>query len=105
MRAELAVIRSLAPLRRWHPWIVPSTVALGLLAALSEGIGLSLFMPLLYSIDGAFSGAEHGPLADLLARVFSSLPGSKRLLAISIGIMGLVFVKNLLLYLNEVLKS
>ncbi len=105
MKAELAVIRALAPLRRWHPWIVPSTVALGLLAALSEGIGLSLFMPLLYSIDGAFAGAEHGPLADALARVFSSLPASKRLLAISIGIMGLVFAKNLLLYLNEVLKS
>jgi subfamily B ATP-binding cassette protein MsbA len=105
MRSELSVIRSLAPLRRWHPWIVPSTVVLGLLAALSEGIGLSLFMPLLYSIDGAFSGGEGGPLGDALAGMFSALPASERLLAISIGIMGLVFVKNLLLYLNEVLKS
>jgi ABC-type multidrug transport system fused ATPase/permease subunit len=78
---------------------------LGLLAALSEGIGLSLFMPLLYSIDGAFSGGEGGPLGDALAGMFSALPASERLLAISIGIMGLVFVKNLLLYLNEVLKS
>jgi subfamily B ATP-binding cassette protein MsbA len=105
MRAELAVIRSLAPLRRWHPWIVPSTVVLGLLAALSEGVGLSLFMPLLYSIDGAFVGGEGGPLGDALAKIFAALPASERLLAISIGIMTLVFVKNLLLYLNEVLKS
>ncbi len=105
MRAELEVIRSLAPLRRWYPWIVPSTVALGLLAALSEGIGLSLFMPLLYSIDGAFARAEHGPLGDMLVGVFKALPASDRLLTLSLGIMALVFVKNLLLYLNEVLKS
>ena len=105
MKAELAVIRSFAPLRRWHPWIVPSTVALGLLAALSEGIGLSLFMPLLYSIGGAFSPAEDGPLGNTLARVFEAVPASDRLLVISIGIMGLVFVKNVLVYLNEVQKS
>lgn len=105
MRSELAVLRSLAPLRRWHPWIVPTTVALGLLAALSEGVGLSLFMPLLYSIDGVFSPGEDGPLGGALSRLFDAVPASERLLAISIGIMALVFVKNLLLYVNDVMKS
>ena len=105
VRSELEVVRSLAPVRAWHPWVVPSSVALGLLAALSEGIGLSLFMPLLYSAHGVFSPSEGGPLGAWLADAFASIPRPERLPVIAIAIMVLVFVKNLFVYLNEVTKS
>ena len=103
---EFAVVRALAPLRRWHPWLVPVMVALGVLAALSEGVGLSLFMPFLYSLGaGTFAPPDDGILGGMLQRFFESVPASNRLLIVSLGIMGLVFLKNLLVYASEMLRS
>lgn len=103
---ELNVVRAMAPLRRWHPWLVPSMVGLGFLAALSEGMGLSLFMPFLYSLDeGTFVQAEKGFLGDLLQRLFAGIPASERLFVVALGIMGLVFLKNILVYATETLRS
>ncbi len=103
---ELAVVRALAPLRRWHPWLIPSLVGLGFLAALSEGVGLSLFMPLLYSLQGGtFAPPADGFLGRALQHFFESFPASRRLLAVGLGIMGLVLLKNLLVYGTEMLRS
>jgi subfamily B ATP-binding cassette protein MsbA len=103
---ELGVIRALAPLRRWHPWLVPAMVALGFLAALSEGIGLSLFLPFLHSAGaGTFAPAEDGTLGAALERLVGGLPPSERLLAVSLGILVLVLLKNLLVYASETLRS
>lgn len=102
----LGVVRMLAPMRRWYPWVVPSAVALGSLAALAEGVGLSLFIPLLYSLNPAvFTPPQDGFLGRVLVGLFSSIPASNRLLVVSSGIMAIVLVKNLLIYANEVLKS
>jgi len=103
---ELGVVRALAPLRRWHPWLVPGLVGLGLLAALSEGVGLSLFMPFLYSLgDGTFAPPADGFLGQALQHLFESFPASHRLLAVGLGILGLVLLKNLLVYGTEMLQS
>lgn len=103
---EFNVVKALRPLRRRHPWLVPGMVFVGLLAALFEGVGLSLFLPLLYSLDAAsFSPTNDGVLGQALHRAFSRVPESDRLLAVSLGIMVLVSLKNLLIYLNSVLNS
>ena len=103
---ELGVVRALAPLRRWHPWLVPALVGLGFLAALSEGVGLSLFMPFLYSLGkGTFDPPPDGFLGQALQRLFETFPASHRLPAVGLAIMGLVFLKNLLVYGTEMLRS
>src|SRR5262245_24686127 len=103
---ELAVVRTLAPLRRWHPWHVPAMVGLGFLAALSEGIGLSLFMPFLYSLGaGTFAPPDNGFLGGALQRLFENIPASDRVVTVALGIMGLVFLKNILVYATEMLRS
>jgi subfamily B ATP-binding cassette protein MsbA len=81
-------------------------VSLGFLAALTEGVGLSLFMPFLYSLDPtAFAPTEDGALGNALQRLFERVPAERRLLAVSLGIMAVVLAKNLLVYANEVLRS
>ena len=103
---ELGVVRALAPLRRWHPWLVPSMVGLGFLAALSEGAGLSLFMPFLSGVGGGtFTPPDDGWLGQALERLFGGVSASERVLAVSLGILGLVFLKNLLVYATEMLRS
>src|SRR5258707_1200555 len=103
---ELAVVRALAPLRRGHPWLVPAMVSLGCLAALSQGVGLSLFMPFLYSLGaGTFAPPDDGVLGGALQQLVERVPASQRVLAVSLGIMGLVFLKNLLVYATETLRS
>lgn len=103
---EFKVVRAMAPLRRWHPWLVPSMVGLGFLAAVSEGVGLSLFMPFLYSLDEkAFLQADKGFLGGMLQHIFAGIPASERLLVVSLGIMGLVFLKNIFVYAAETLRS
>ncbi|MGH9148287.1 MAG: ABC transporter transmembrane domain-containing protein, partial [Vicinamibacterales bacterium] len=103
---EIEVVRALAPLRRSHPWLVPAMVGLGLSAALSEGVSLSLFMPFLYSLGAStFAPPDVGWLSNTLQRLFESFPASERLVAVAVGMMGLVFLKNLLVYAVEVLKS
>jgi subfamily B ATP-binding cassette protein MsbA len=101
---ELEVVRALRPLRRAHPHVAPAMLVLGLLAALSEGVGLSLFLPLLHSLDsGTF--ASDAFLGRGLEQLFVRVPAGQRLLAVSMAILALVLAKNLLVYANGVLTS
>lgn len=103
---ELRTIRQLWPLLRSYPWAVPVTVALGILASLSEGIGITLFLPLLQSLDGPLPPA--GP-ADGLQRFFagllSGIPEGRRLPAIALLIVGLTLCKSLLTYTHSVIAA
>jgi subfamily B ATP-binding cassette protein MsbA len=86
--------------------LVPCAVALGFFAALAEGVGLSLFIPLLYTLDAdVFTPAKSGFLGNVFQGLFSGIPASERLFVIAVGIMGFVLLKNILFYANEVLKS
>src|SRR5690606_24987189 len=44
-------VRALVPLLRPYPWAVPVLLTLGSLASLFEGVGISLFIPLLEGLD------------------------------------------------------
>jgi len=106
VKGERAVIRALAPIRRWHPRILPVMTAIGVASALLEGVGLSLFLPFLYSIDaGTFAPTEDSFLGQTFHRALFEIPESHRLLAVSIGIVVLISLKNLLVYANAILDS
>ena len=103
---ELKAIGMLTPLLSQHPWAISAMVILGFLEALSEALGISLFIPLLYSVHQEnFGPAGDAWLGRTLYQVFQTIPPSDRLLIISLCIFGLVLLKSVLSYGNEVLSS
>lgn len=51
-------IRTLAPVMRDRWWTIPVLVVLGILAALTEGIGIGLLIPLFATMFGSGAGSE-----------------------------------------------
>ena len=72
---ELKVIGAIRPLTKRHPWAIPAMIVLGLLEALTEGLGISLFIPFLYSLDAESVGSvADGSLAQALTGLFDAEP-------------------------------
>lgn len=94
MRAFLRLLRPLWPLLGLR-WTIPAVlVALGLLAALSEGLSISLLVPL---IAGKTSAGGTGFLG-WMAGLFQNLPEAWRVPAAAGCILAGVILKNLLCY-------
>ncbi len=103
---ELKVIRAIRPLVGRHPWAIAAMIVLGLLEALTEGIGISLFIPFLYSLDTEVVGVDaDGSLARALTGLFEAVPAGDRLLFISAAIFSLVLLRSALGYGNGLLFS
>ena len=104
MKKEAKAVRALAPLFRLYPWALPAIVVLGMLASLAEGLGISLFIPFLRSLEQ--SGLQTGTgnwLVDTLGDLFVGVPPDQRLLVISVCIFGSMLVKACLTYSHTVL--
>lgn len=105
MKKEAKAIRTLLPLLKLYPWGIPAVMVLGLLSSLSEGLGISLFIPFLQSLDQTTSQSISD---NLLLRVFNQLfiqvPSNTRPLIIPLCIFGSIFLKNCLSYSSEVLS-
>ncbi len=103
---ELKVIRAIRPLTKRHPVAIKAMIVLGLLEALTEGLGISLFIPFLYSLDAeTVSSAGEGSLARALTSLFDSVPVDDRLMVISAAIFSLVLLRSVLAYSNGLLFS
>lgn len=99
MAKELASIRALLPFARRHPVAVTVIVVLGIIEVLAEGIGITLFIPLLYSAHGEQSGFDSDDwLGQMLDKLFTVLPADNRLLIIALAILGLILLKGVLAY-------
>ncbi|WP_414586706.1 ABC transporter ATP-binding protein [Scytonema sp. PCC 10023] len=101
---EAKAMKSLLPLLKLYPWAIPATIALGILASLSEGLGISLFIPFLQSLDTTNSQGGGNFLVGFLNRLFINVPQDNRLLIIPLCILGLVLLKNCLSYLSGLLN-
>src|SRR5690606_2837229 len=100
------LLRRLAPILRRRRVPLAGIVVLGLLTAVSEGVGLSLFLPLFYSLQGVGADAiGGGALARGLARLSARIPADAQPLVFSFAILGALLVKNLLRYASSVLYS
>lgn len=101
---EVKAIRALSPLLRMYPWGLPAIIFLGVLSSLAEGIGISLFIPFLRSLNqaGLQTGTDNW-LVDTLGGLFTSVPADHRLLVISICIFGSILLKTALTYGHSVL--
>src|SRR5262249_45241311 len=77
--------------------IVTALVVLGTAAALTEGVGLGLFIPLFGGLDAAgATSALGGRLGALLAAPFATLEPPARLRAVLVAIFALLVLRNLL---------
>lgn len=101
----MRVIQLLLPLLRLYPWAIPVLITLGCLASLSEGLGISLFMPLLQHLGSnptAPMVAGSG-LVQWLNYLFIHIPANARLPVIALGICLSIISKNAIVYTNSVL--
>ena len=95
----LRALRALFPLLRLRPWLLSLMIALGILAALSEGVSISLFIPLVQSQIGPVGGGLVGKISML----FQGIPTDTRLLWIGLSILLCVVLKNILSYTYSLL--
>jgi ATP-binding cassette, subfamily B, bacterial MsbA len=95
----LRALRALFPLLRLQPWLLSLMIALGILTALSEGVSISLFIPLVQSQIGPASDSLIGKLSIL----FQGIPADRRLLWIGLSILLCVVLKNILSYTYSLL--
>lgn len=106
MTKEFKIVRALVPLLRAHPWAISIIITLGVLSSLAEGIGISLFIPFLQSLDQASYQAHTGNwLVDSLGGLFNNVPPDDRLLVISACIFASIFLKANLSYSHGALYS
>lgn len=96
---EAKVIRALAPLLRPYSGRMSLFVVLAFLESISEGIGISLFIPLLSSLDeSTFNTGSNTWLSNFLGQFFVLVPPSRRLPVIALSIFGLVLARSILSY-------
>lgn len=76
------IIKKLFPLLNLYPWAIPVIIILGILTSLSEGLGISLFIPFLQSLEPGSQSGSGTFLGTILNRLFSDIPPSNRLLII-----------------------
>jgi subfamily B ATP-binding cassette protein MsbA len=103
---EAKTIRLLLPLLKMYPWGLPATVVLGTLSSLAEGIGLSLFVPLLQSLAGGAYQSEAGSsVHGIINRFLGKLPSDNRLHFIVAAILAMTVCKGLLTYAHSALAA
>lgn len=106
MIKEIRLAKLLWPLVSFYQWMIFSIIGLGILASLAEGLGISLMIPLLQSLEtDQFQTAQQEGLIGLLAKPFEGFPPEQRLAIIAITMTLVILLKNLLMYVNKALFS
>ena len=70
----LRALKALFPLLRLQPWLLSGMIILGVLAALSEGLSISLFIPLVQDQMGTQTAGAAGRFAELFQWIPSRAP-------------------------------
>ena len=96
--------RLLFPLLKMHPWALPATILLGTLSSLAEGVGLSLFVPLLQSLaPGSYQSG--GGAQALIDRAIGRIPAGNQIGFIVGAILAMTICKGLLTYAHSALAA
>ena len=96
-KKDFKVVKELFSLFGLYPWAMPAIVALGILSSLTEGFGISLFIPFLHGLEQPAFHSDTGIwLADALTRLFSDIRPEHRLMVIAACIFGTILFKALL---------
>ena len=103
---EVQAIGKVLPLLKLYPWAIPIIIVLGSLSSLLEGLGISLFIPLLQNLDlNSQQSNGENPLISFLNRIFINVSPEDRILIIALCILASILLKNCLVYSNNVLVA
>jgi subfamily B ATP-binding cassette protein MsbA len=94
MAILLRALKELFPVLRLRSWVLSGMIILGVLAALSEGLSISLFIPLVQDQ----MGTQTAGLTGWLTWLFRGIPPEHRLLWIGFSIFLCMVLKNVLSY-------
>jgi ATP-binding cassette, subfamily B, bacterial MsbA len=94
MAVLLRALRALFPVLRLRAWMLSGMILLGVLAALSEGLSITLFIPLVQNQMGTQAAGVAGRLTTL----FQGIRPEHRLLCVGLSIFLCLVLKNLLSY-------
>ncbi|HCF28751.1 MAG TPA: ABC transporter ATP-binding protein [Cyanobacteria bacterium UBA11049] len=103
---EVQAIGKVLPLLKLYPWAIPIIIVLGSLSSLLEGLGISLFIPLLQNLDlnNQQSNGDN-PLITFLNRIFINVSPEHRIFIIALCILASILLKNCLVYSNNILVA
>ncbi len=99
---ELKTIKKFLPLLKLYPWTIFGIVILGLFASLSEGLGITLFIPLLQSLKGESQVIASNRWLSFVERLLGDMSSGNQLIIIALFIFASILLKNLLVYSNGV---
>jgi subfamily B ATP-binding cassette protein MsbA len=94
MGVLLRGLKALFPILRLQPWVLVVMIILGVLTALSEGLSISLFIPLVQDQ----MGTQNAGVAGRLTALFQGIPAGYRLFWIGSTIFLCMLLKNVLSY-------
>src|SRR5581483_3805709 len=104
-RPMIREIRNIVALLRGrlNMWIIPLMIAAGVLSSLAEGVGITLFIPLLQNVHGNSHIDTGSRVIDFLANLFDAIPREHRVVTICALIFAAILTRAVLLYANEIL--
>ncbi|MBD1821720.1 ABC transporter ATP-binding protein [Cyanobacteria bacterium FACHB-DQ100] len=105
MLKTLEPIRGLLPFLELYPWAIPTIVVLGILSSLSEGLGISLFIPLFQSLQQPDSQGTSNSFLRFLTQILGDVSPNQRFFLIALFIFGCILIKSCLTYGNAILFS
>jgi ATP-binding cassette, subfamily B, bacterial MsbA len=98
-------IKGLLPFLKLYPWAIPAIIVLGVLSSLSEGLGISLFIPLFQGLQQPSSPSSSSVFLNFLDRILGNVPSEQRFFWVALLIFGCVLLRSSLAYSNAVLFS
>ena len=103
---EARTVRVLIPILKMYRWALPATIFLGILSSFAEGVGISLFVPLLQSLDRkSYQLGAAGGLQGILDSALKWAPAERRLTFIVAAILSLTICKGLLTYSHSIVSA
>ena len=103
---ELEITAKLLPFFRIYPWAAPIIIVLGVTSSLIEGLGISLLIPFLQSLDGQqLAAANSNPVLGFFDHLLAGVDSASKPFAIAAMICILILLKVLLAYLYTIQVS
>ncbi len=101
----IKILKTIFPLIQIYPWGIPTIVILGILASLSEGIGISLLIPFLQNLQSGNSLIINNPIIQNIDQYLINFQPQQRVLLLTSSILVAILIKAVLSYIYTALCS
>jgi subfamily B ATP-binding cassette protein MsbA len=100
---KLKIIKTLLPLLKLYPWVIPAVIILGIISSLAEGLGISLLIPFLQTFETANQYTINSPFVRFINHIFTFISLNQRPLIITICILVAIILKIGVSYIYTIL--